>query len=656
MIGYGTQCSRFILREMRKCRSSIIPREIAYRYLYSRADVLTVMDEHLPPDNIRHRAFLVRHQNTFGKPQSNLAFCQDAFARAGTKPTIFRELRDNIERLDEAQIQDFVSGLDTSLLSTRVFALKVARLTNRTKKYSTPLSQATAAIESYSDAQNAGTSSPKCIVIAAQSLIQHAFSLPSEVTTEAQTLLLRAAAVLELSIAKNEDYFPIPILLVQLYRYLGLFSLAFSTFISLSIKNLQWETVGHLVLTRVGSLHPHQPHDEATDRDGKSKPMFDPAYGLDTTIEVSDKTLNGLNESVKRGLREGSYSNIIEAVETRKRIKRSVWRRICTVEEQKVARMTSDMTLNAWASDNDEQELCDQRDPSFVPNYCKADEQLWRDLECGPTPKQGWLKVMVLQERLVNCLRESVQDGAVREANWTALQECHAHLRGISQEDELTKAEQECYVMVQKVYEVVYTVLHTKKQVPDALLNALTDGVGALVNVSAEAQLDDVGVPWRQAHLWYTTLDIAHLTHLLSAWSALAEGTPESAGTAGKGKKAKSPASASKSMLSKEQRTNLATKAKQAHEDILSQARKTKARFNEGGLLGGLLERLTPDGSQDGADGEAKQFGEKFGALVEAAGGEVALETVVGKWLASWEDACEGVLGVRLPQGMEGGK
>lgn len=629
------------------------------------------MDEHLPKDDTRHRAFLARtHQPSSTQPQPNLSFCKDAFTHSGTKPVIFRDLRNKIEALSAHELQDFISGIDSDIASSRTFLLKVSRLTSHTQSPKDLLSQASQALNAYHTSNESGKLFPECAIIAAQSLIQHAFSSSDP---ERQTLLLRAAAILELSRTQNKDYFPIPVLLIQLYRHLGLFSLAFSTFISLSIKNLQWETVGHLILTRIGTLHPHEPH-PTTNSAGKTEAAFDPAVGLDSTLEISDKIINGISESVKRGLREGSYINVVSAVETKKRIAQSLWRRICEVEEHKVARMTRDATLAVWAGDDARgQDLADQRDTSFVPRYCKADEELWNDLECGPTPREGWLHVTVLQERLLDCVRDLGREGGkFVEADWAALEAAETQARERFPDQsalgaQLTKPEQDGYVVLQRVFDVVRAAKRGEK-VSDEAFTAITSALAKLAGeTSAPTSAKDAGdaqrfgVSWQQVHRWYVALDLAYVVHALSKWprSGVADASTSSGGAAAKSSggakkgKSKSAGGDSVTTLPKEKQQLLRDVAAKLQSQVQAQARQVKDKFGEGGVLGAVLERVmvlpeSENGNEGGIGEEStKGFAQQFGKFVEAAGGEAALETVVGRWLGSWEDACEGVLGVK---------
>lgn len=453
-----------------------------------------------------------------------------------------------------------------------------------------------------------------------------------------------------------------------MYRHLGLFSLSFATFISLSVKNLQWETVGHLVLTRSGTLHPHQPHDENLSKTGKPEPAFDPSEAIDSTLQVSEKLVNGLSNSVQKGLNAGSYSNVVDAVDTKKKIERSLWRRVCAVEEQKVARATGDTTIRAWESfENDDKlsagDLIDQRDTSFVPNYSSTDLELWEELLCGPTPKEGWLTVMTLQERLLNCLRcagsSQLLDSELGQLDraWDALFEAQRAAAELlpteaARHEQLTRAEQQVSVVSQQVLTLIKAMRANQKvEEEEGVLKDIANALSAMLeetpSLGSEPSLEQMGVGWRVLHGWYVALETCSLVHEFSRFSGPPVIPESTKATKGAGKKGKPQASSDgvSAILSQAQRKLLADAAVEVHEKVKAQAKEAKARFGEGGVLGRVLEGLVPvEGG--GESSEEKEFAEHFNEFVEGAGGEAALETLVGRWLASWEDAVEGVLGV----------
>lgn len=603
------------------------------------------MDENLPPDEIRHRSFLARQDNTpSDSAQVNLLFCKDAFARAGSKPHIFKDLRENLQALDQQQTQDFLSSLDHSSLFSQIFVLKISRLTSPIVP-EVLFSHASRALNIYKASLASGNFAPECSVLAALTLVQLSLAANS------RTPLLRAAAILELCRAKHEDYFPITVLLINLYRYLGLFSLAFSAFVSLSVKNLQWETVGHLVLTRISTLHPHRPKDVVSEL-GKAEPAFEPAGALDGTLQVGNKIVDGVGESIKRGLREGAYQNVANAVDTRKKIELSLWRRICAVEVQKVARMTGDSTLEPWqapAESTGEQALSDQRDTAFRPYYSDADTTAWAMLDCGPVPKEGWLHAMVLQERLRNYFRTTA-DKEAAEKEWEALKAAQEQ----AQESLLERTGTDAQVTgSEKVFYQAMT--HVLKLVEAAKSGEASDnGTSATIEKTLgdwikmpkqDKILDELGVGWDYLHHWYVGLE---LVHLVSAFVRWAENYSVATAAASKGKKGKGPSATTAkpaSSIPKEKLQALQGAAEQLQGEILEQAKGVKAKFTEGGILGSVLERVMPSPPDEKTSD--KGFNEAFGAFVESLGGEAAVETIVGRWLASWEDACDGVLAVR---------
>ena len=99
-------------------------------------------------------------------------------------------------------------------------------------------------------------------------------------------------------------------------------------FKKLSVKNLQFETVGHLILTRISSSQPGL---------GGGQNDLDPLFELDTSLTVLENADNTLVRGIREGLRFGSYSNIYNSVKMRSDIEQSVNKQIYAIEERKVS-------------------------------------------------------------------------------------------------------------------------------------------------------------------------------------------------------------------------------------------------------------------------------------------------------------------------------
>ncbi|KAK4540240.1 hypothetical protein LTR36_009645 [Oleoguttula mirabilis] len=150
--------------------------------------------------------------------------------------------------------------------------------------------------------------------------------------TDDTQYLLHAAFLAETLLRHNEHIHEARLILVYLYMRLGLGSLAMRLFDSLSVKEIQFDTLGHVLFTRLSLLHP-----QATVLKGKE--TFDPfkrtAHALAFYARCEDK----LAETEASVLGHGQTGMIFELQELRDSLRTSLSRRITSLEWRRIARL-----------------------------------------------------------------------------------------------------------------------------------------------------------------------------------------------------------------------------------------------------------------------------------------------------------------------------
>ena len=227
--------------------------------------------------------------------------------------------------------------------------------------------------------------------------------------------LLQAAMLLEScqqDQKHGEEYYPLLILLIRVQQMLGLLSMAMINFKKLSVKNIQFESVGYLVLNRISTLHPCQY--------GKITPESDNGYSpleqLDLALEMLEKSEMSLTRQIDTGLEHGSYTNITQAIEMRSKLQRSINREVFAYEHLKTRRLTG--LFDEGGHSVPGYPLVDQRDFSFLQTYEISGQSTLQHLELGPLPKERWLNTMGLYDKLFFYLRSETQGqpGSVEKA------------------------------------------------------------------------------------------------------------------------------------------------------------------------------------------------------------------------------------------------
>ena len=147
--------------------------------------------------------------------------------------------------------------------------------------------------------------------------------------------LIRAAGILERLLVDSPHNYEAILILIRIYILLGAGSLALKAFSKLSLKHVQYETVGHNLFTRFATIHPYS----APPFEGAEYKDFDPQAAFVQGLDFYRSANLTVSRSLMNGLREGSYANIEETIELRNRLNDSICRRILALETRRVQRL-----------------------------------------------------------------------------------------------------------------------------------------------------------------------------------------------------------------------------------------------------------------------------------------------------------------------------
>jgi len=273
--------------------------------------------------------FLQRQSRNNASFDGLLRACQDYFEAFGAKPFCYDDLKDAIGQLAPDDLATFTKGAAEGDLTgwRQLFILKLTytSLSSEPSRPSDLITFAAQAVKHYRTSLSTAAACPEAALLGVLALLR-----ASRVAKQPDISLL-ATILLEICRTHSEDYYPFSVLLLQTQLNLGLVSLAMETFLRLSIKNMQWETVGHLLLMRISSLHPAQ--------SGTGAGSFSPAGAIDAGLTMLENADQALVRGIREGLRFGGYSNIGDNVGTRVNVGRSMNRQIYATEERKISRL-----------------------------------------------------------------------------------------------------------------------------------------------------------------------------------------------------------------------------------------------------------------------------------------------------------------------------
>lgn len=532
---------------------------------------------------------------------------------------------DIINRLQIAgldTVKEFRKSLSNSTATEparRLFLLKLQYnlLYKDSEDGTDDLGFATRALQLFLETREQPVAYPEAALLAALALLRTA------ARTHDRGLILQANMILQTASLKFRDYYPLRVLILQVQLINGQIHQAMDTFLQLSIKNLQWETVGHLLLTRISTLHPHQY--------GHGEHSLNPLGALDLALTVSDNAQRSLDKAIREGLRNESYSNVVDTVQLRTNLQRSFVRQLFTIEERK-CRRALDISIKPGLEKFITNTI-DLRDTSYMPTYGSEDELLTKLLSPGPRPTQGWINMMRLQESLLTYMVADLGSSDIGLIGFTYsnLSEARANVSNDIPTD-LTVSERETGLCTMIISGAVLG--HAAK------VNEMEDSTGRILtcvqNPSAAQRLravtaNEVKYPdWQYIHHQFVRLETLRM---VAHWVALMN------------KKLKAEKDKAKQALTVnlkgrlgELRDAVAEQIKMVHD----QTKELKETLSTPGVLNRLVDAVLA--RTDGVSEAQRVLGERLQELQD----EAAVEEFCGALKESWEDALDGILATKV--------
>ena len=154
--------------------------------------------------------------------------------------------------------------------------------------------------------------------------------------------LLQAAFIGEMLLRNNQQIHEAKVILIHLYMRLDLATLALRHWDSLSVKEVQLDTMGHVFLTRLSITHPHK---ATTSTTRSNDPLAITTQALAMYVRCEQK----LAECEANVLNNGQTGMILELHELRENLRLSLSRRIFSLEQRRLARFFRNPALDANA-------------------------------------------------------------------------------------------------------------------------------------------------------------------------------------------------------------------------------------------------------------------------------------------------------------------
>lgn len=551
------------------------------------------------------------------------AVCQMYYGQFKMKAFCFDDLREPVSCLEEHERNAFLKIVEKDRLvespDERLLALKFALCfgSGFEESHEDLQQLADAALDLYESCRKESKALPEAGFLAAVAHVKIADlrdqSQSNGGSTQCESLL-KAGMLLE-NFQKyqkhGEEYYPYLILLIRVQQMLGLMDLAMLNCKKVGVKNIQFESVGYLVLERISTLHPRQVGKITPNEDSG----FSPLEQLDLGLQMLETAEGTCTRQIDVGLGFGSYRNVIQAVQMRARLERSINREIYGYEHLKTRRLTG--IPDEGGRPIPEHPLYDQRDFSFLQSYEISGETPLQHLQLGPLTKEVWLDAMSLYDKLFFYLRSEMQaQPGMSEKAMGLLETALQKIDDRSKEQmalQLTGAEADNLM----IHRILASILVQAKESTTTKQTQTARGLEELeLWLGHKLELQDgcvlvrgILIPgWKYLHSSFTALETLQA---ISLFLSVAN---------------KKTSKLSKALLlPKETLSKLQSLVTKAEAAIHQQAKDIRKGLNEAGVLGRLVD------------------------VIAGAGEDTARQEVYcGEMKESWEDAVEGILACKV--------
>jgi N-terminal acetyltransferase B complex non-catalytic subunit len=503
------------------------------------------------------------------------------------------------------------------------------------------------ALEVYQMSLDGNSQCPEAALLAAMALVRLAFAGLAQTKSARRhdQYLLQAVFVLETCRGRIKDYYPYSLLLLQIKSLLGLMSLAMKDFRSLNIKNVQWETTGHLLLTRISTTHPSSVATATPSEEGGIEPL----QAVAAALLMSENSGESLSTQIRSGLKSGSYVNIIESVDMRSDLEHSLNKHLLIQEEARIKQLLSvsdveDIPLRP-------SRLVDNRDFSYLPSYEAEGNPAFRQyLRSGPVPGERWLAAITLYNQTVRYLKGELYGHRAPSTNEIELFQTALAASNDTEITELTDVELDNLTAHASLASAVVAMKRPSAPENPGLhkhISDLENWLRSKASFPNDSNVADEATKTGRdlLHFGSTVLTKApSWTYLHRAFSLLEtlQGISLLLAVLNPKSKAKSTKSKAKAeSIGADRISAMQEMVEEIETDIRNGVRELKHELNAPGMLGRLMDiGLGRDEEQD----ELSPVGKVLEGLADA----TSLEVLCGDMRESWEDALDGILAIKV--------
>ncbi|CAG8058045.1 unnamed protein product [Penicillium salamii] len=498
----------------------------------------------------------------------------------------------------------------------------------------TPKTQKTSTDEQGDAASMESRPADDFCLIAAMALVSssEAGETPKEAS---QTTLIRAAGLLEQLLIISPHNSGAILILIRIYLLLGAGSIALKLFSRLSVKQMQYESIAHVLYTRFATIHPHQgPPIE----DGEYKD-FDPQAAFIKALDFYRAADITVGHNLNKALNGGSYVGLEDSIELGNRLRYSQCRKMWALDVRRMQRLTKGEHLSFHEDVAQSTSIVhDNRNFDALPSFERLSQPKFEEhLRLGPLPKAKWLSSARTTDRLFSILASI---GHQRPVDLSVELPAIGDLSLSEAETDQTVPEKDAakahFELLKVALFMAGSKTHTTAQVENAL-SQMEDWLKskrqilALDDIKKSALLDKTtiefipGTPaaptWEYFHAIWTLVETLQAT-----WKVIDLDSRKSIKTA------KLPSDSVK---------RIETLVLEVFELIRSNTRALKQGLTETATLSTLIDLVN-------RGDPTNEYSKPLQDALERMADDSALEVFCGELRDSWEEALDGVLGARI--------
>jgi N-terminal acetyltransferase B complex non-catalytic subunit len=188
-----------------------------------------------------------------------------------------------------------------------------------------------------------------------------------EGTDPSRPHLVQAACLLETLRDDSPNNYKANLFSLLISQLLGLVSMSLTAFQDLSLREIQYDTLSHLLYTRISILHPFGANLRALKSlDDRHK---NPLDGIEFALKWKPKAVGTFMDFMSKDVDKVHFDKILEFSQFKERLEQSFTRAVLKVERRRIARLSNQTLALEESLEHFKNATSDNRDFDVIPDF-----------------------------------------------------------------------------------------------------------------------------------------------------------------------------------------------------------------------------------------------------------------------------------------------